>query len=270
MRPKRVWRYFSSTGPRRCAVRPCGTVGKPCRGSKSCYASVIRRSSPPGRRNIPPWREPRRFWLHWPCLRPRCAVIGFILLPFTMGAVSGQGGPGYTFIAAEPRDESLIPNQLEVTLVHEFGHYLHLTGMPREDVDGRRKWRDYLAARRMDWRDDGGVNTAAWARSPEETFAEDFRLLFGGRAAEEPAATAAGDPRLNDRLARRLRQLMRAVAADVKAPADPAPWPEEDEAWMAGRTAKPIFAVIPLGILLGLGIRRLPCPRVGNGSGAEN
>ena len=54
------------------------------------------------------------------------------LLPFVMGEVSGQGGPGFTFLAAEPRREQLIPNQLEVTLVHEFGHYLHLAGMPRE------------------------------------------------------------------------------------------------------------------------------------------
>ncbi len=152
------------------------------------------------------------------------------LLPFAMGDVSGQGGPGYTFLAAEPRQEQLIPSQLEVTLVHEFGHYLHLAGMPRETRAGRTRWQTYLALRGIHWREDGRVKTPDWARSPEETFAEDFRLLFGAEPAErESAATLAGDPRQDRTMAARLKRFMTNVAAGTKSGSNSEPWPEGDE-----------------------------------------
>jgi len=160
---------------------------------------------------------------------PSEALRGFrvFLLPFAMGEVSGQGGPGFTFLAAEPRDEKLIANQLEVTLAHEFGHHLHLAGMPRETWIGRLRWQDYLDLRGLSWRDDGRVKTEEWSRSPEETFAEDFRLLFGGRSArQEPAATGAGDPRQRPQSAARLRRFISGLAAMTRPPAATAPWPE--------------------------------------------
>ena len=158
------------------------------------------------------------------------------LLPFVMGEVSGQGGPGFTFLAAEPRREQLIPNQLEVTLVHEFGHYLHLAGMPRETRDGRNRWQTYLTLRGIDWREDGRVKTTDWARSSEETFAEDFRLLFGAEPAErESAATLAGDPRQDRGMAVRLRGFVTNLAAETRPDANPEPWPEGDD-----KAARPV------------------------------
>ena len=164
---------------------------------------------------------------------PGDALRGYrvFLLPFSMGETSGQGGPGFMVLAAEPRDQELIPNQLEVTLVHEFGHYLHLAGMPRETLAGRKRWQTYLSLRGLDWQEDGPVNTDRWARSPEETFAEDFRLLFGGpSSSREPAATRAGDPRDDEVLASSLRRFMLSLAAGIQPPQDPAPWPEGNDA----------------------------------------
>ncbi|MGE5551602.1 MAG: hypothetical protein ACM3ZC_13905 [Bacteroidota bacterium] len=191
---------------------------------------------------------------------PSGALRGYrvFLLPFVMGAVSGLGGPGFAFVAAEPRHANLIPNQLEVTLVHEFGHYLHLAGMPRETREGRRKWGDYLRARKLTWRDDGGVNTAAWANSPEETFAEDFRLLFGARAAEEPAATAAGDPRADARLARRLKRFMVSLAAETRPPEGLVPWPEGESMTARSGVARAVLGLLPLGVLAGFGLGYRP------------
>lgn len=160
---------------------------------------------------------------------PASAARGFrvYLLPFSLGDLSGLGGPGFAIIAAEPADERLIPNQLEVTLAHEFGHHLHLAGMPRDTAAGRARWVAYLRLRRLPWREDGRVKTKAWAHSPEETFAEDFRLLFGGAPAdEEPAATLAGDPRRNRSLSSGLRTLMKDVARAMP-PVRPEPWPKE-------------------------------------------
>ncbi len=163
------------------------------------------------------------------------------LLPFAMGDVSGQGGPGFTFLAAEPQGEKFIPNQLEVTLAHEFGHYLHLAGMPRETRAGRARWQTYLDLRGIAWREDGRVKTEDWARSPEETFAEDFRLLFGGeQAARESPATLAGDPRQDPDAALRLKGFMTDLAAGTKPDPSREPWPESGDG-----------ASRPIGIQLG-------------------
>lgn len=157
-----------------------------------------------------------------------------LLLPYAMGGVSGQGGPGFAFIAAEPADRHLIPNQLEVTLVHEFGHYLHLAGMPRQTRRGLDYWREYLGIRGLTWREDGEVNTKAWAVSPEEHFAEDFRLLFGDEPARRaPAATVKGDPRRGKAASLALRRFMRDLAGHTSSP-QTAPWPEEDPPIHAG------------------------------------
>ncbi len=182
------------------------------------------------------------------------------LLPFSMGEVSGQGGPGFAFVAAEPRDELLIRNQLEVTLVHEFGHHLHLCGMPRETKAGREKWQEYLRMRHLAWSDDGRVKTESWARSSEEAFAEDFRLLFGGPlAGEETSATKAGNPRRGQE-ASQLRRFMMNLARGIVMPPSQDTWPEaESAAWRArGPFARPwvagLTSVLGLGVL-GLALR---------------
>ncbi|MGE5528412.1 MAG: hypothetical protein ACM3X6_04630 [Patescibacteria group bacterium] len=194
---------------------------------------------------------------------PDAALRGYkvFLLPFAMGDVSGQGGPGYTFLAAEPRHERLIENQLEVTLTHEFGHYVHLAGMPRETAKGRRLWDEYLELRGLIWREDGPVKTQDWARSSEETFAEDFRLLFGGLAAAgEPSAARAGDPRSSRETARGLRYLMSAAAARAKPRRAYRPWPEPVQArYDAGmlllRTPVPVLALLLAAVPISRGRR---------------
>ena len=102
------------------------------------------------------------------------------LLPFSMGEASGYGGNGYSFLAAEPNGVQLIPEQLEVTLVHEFGHHLHFRYMDRDTDSGRSLWDEYLQLRGISWHGPGEVNTTSWSASSEETFAEDFRVWVGG------------------------------------------------------------------------------------------
>lgn len=172
---------------------------------------------------------------------PSSAMRGYrvYLLPFSLGPISGLGGPGFALLAADPPDERLIPNQLEVTLVHEFGHHLHLSGMPWNTAAGRSRWDAYLRLRGLSWREDGRVNTAAWAGSPEENFAEDFRLLFGRTPANEaPPATNGGDPREERALSAGLRALMRGVASRVTPSTHPAPWPEEADVAPLGAAVK--------------------------------
>lgn len=170
---------------------------------------------------------------------PPSAFRGYrvFLLPFAMGDVSGLGGAGVAFLAAEPAGESLIPCQIEVTLTHEFGHHLHLAGMPRTTPAGRTLWAKYLALRSLAWREDGPVGTAQWRRSPEETFAEDFRLLYGGAAARsEPSIVAAGDP-WRDGNHTKLRRFMLELMETTEVPRHIEPWPEGDGVEIPGLAA---------------------------------
>ena len=153
------------------------------------------------------------------------------LLPFAMGDVSGQGGPGYTFLAAEPRQEQLHPQPAG----GNPGARVRTLLASRRHAPGDARRPESLAdftspCGGIRWREDGRVKTADWARSPEETFAEDFRLLFGAEPAErESAATLAGDPRQDRTMAARLRRFMTNVAAGTKSGSNSAPWPEGDE-----------------------------------------
>ncbi len=130
---------------------------------------------------------------------PRQVFAGYrvYLLPYSMGNVSGAGGNGYAFIGAHPLNTSLIENQVAITTTHEFGHYLAFRYIGGAFDDNPSLWSQYMKARGIpEWRADGAVNTADWAHSTEEAFAEDVRILFGGFEAHNAAPdTAYGDPR---------------------------------------------------------------------------
>lgn len=112
---------------------------------------------------------------------PKEAFEGFhvYLLPYSMGEANGYGGNGYAFLAAAPSNETLISNQLEVTLVHEFGHYLSFRFMDRNTAQGRALWDKFLKIRGITWHDAGEAGSKAWGLSSEEVFAEDFRVWMG-------------------------------------------------------------------------------------------
>jgi hypothetical protein len=121
------------------------------------------------------------------------------LLPNSISKISGLGGAGFTLISA-PADAGEVNSGLEadlaVTLDHEIGHHIHMSFMPKGTAVGEKYWQEYLALRGGVWHDPGQVNTAEWSRSSEETFAEDFRMLFGK---DQPyfGDVALGDPRTN-------------------------------------------------------------------------
>jgi hypothetical protein len=116
------------------------------------------------------------------------------ILPYAIPGVSGLGGPGYILLSAQNTHEVLIDNQLLVTLYHEIGHHVNFTFMPKDNPQGAKLWAEFLKIRGGSWHGPGAVNTKAWGRSSEETFAEDFRMLFGSR---QPyfGDLALGDPR---------------------------------------------------------------------------
>ncbi|NPV53800.1 MAG: hypothetical protein HPY71_09800 [Firmicutes bacterium] len=148
---------------------------------------------------------------------PDEAFIGYrvYLLPYSMGNTSGEGGPGYSIIASEPAGVDLIPNQVYLTVTHEFGHHLHLTYIGEDYASNPMLWRKYMDIRGIPrWSSDGEVKTAAWKNSPEEAFAEDVKVLLGGREAREDAYLAGyGDPRTDPAKAKRLAAFFRQLVS---------------------------------------------------------
>lgn len=146
---------------------------------------------------------------------PSSAFVGYrvFLLPFSLGGAGGYGGNGYALLAAAPAGQTLIANQLEVTLAHEFGHHLHARYMDRTTENGQRLWDKYLELRGISWQDPGEVNTAQWGASSEEVFAEDFRVWAGGSTAAK--AGYFGDlayPAPKDITGQSLRKFFRALS----------------------------------------------------------
>lgn len=119
------------------------------------------------------------------------------LLPYSLGEIGGEGGNGYSFISAEPAATDLIDDHVFVTLTHEFGHHLELRYLGGSYQDNPGLWDEYMAIRKIPgWRNDGEVQTRDWSLSPEETFAEDVRVLFGSkRAVADFYDSAYTDPR---------------------------------------------------------------------------
>lgn len=101
------------------------------------------------------------------------------LAPLTVSGVSGQGGAGFSLIYAIPDTFHPTETDLRVTLYHEAGHHVQLGRMPVETQRGKELWTEYHWFRGGSWKGAGEANTAAWNESSEETFAEDFRMVFG-------------------------------------------------------------------------------------------
>ncbi|MBD3336493.1 MAG: T9SS type A sorting domain-containing protein [Candidatus Eisenbacteria bacterium] len=79
-----------------------------------------------------------------------------------------------------PGMRPLTENQVAFLTVHETGHVVHQQFLPDSDADG---WGRYRALRGIE---DTGIYHAGASHPdrPHEIFAEDFRLLFGGAAAQ--------------------------------------------------------------------------------------
>jgi hypothetical protein len=198
---------------------------------------------------------------------PDAALTGYrvYLLPGSLGDMSGLGGPGYSMLSGEPLTERLVDHQFASTATHEFGHHLSLSRLGGHLSDAPRQWSRFLALRHIPgWQDDGGVNTDAWARSPEEALAEDVRVLFGTpEAASLPYAAGYGDPRRDPQLRRAEESFLRSLAAQKAShlpDRSPAPWlddlgaglpadgpsPSPLAAWLAldGRRAFGLFLLL--------------------------
>lgn len=118
-----------------------------------------------------------------------------VLLPFALENTAGIGTAGEAALGAAPDTGAVSPHRTAYTLLHELGHHVHfayIDGNPDKDV----LWQEYMALRGIGaWSESGQVESPAWVQSPQETFAEDFRLLFGDASARHfPHGTAYGDP----------------------------------------------------------------------------
>jgi hypothetical protein len=149
-------------------------------------------------------------------------------LPFVIPDVSGLGGADFTLLSARPAAEDVSDSQLRVTLYHEIGHHVHLKYMPASTGDGKNLWEEYLRIRGGTWHGPGQVNTSNWSNSSEETFAEDFRMLFGP---EQPyyGDIALGDPRVHSNQAQDLRKFMLGLASGKTGLKTDSPWIPQGE-----------------------------------------
>lgn len=188
------------------------------------------------------------------------------LLPYSMGPVSGAGGPGYSLIGAAPLAVEVVPEQVASTLTHEFGHHLSLSRMGGTYGEDPARWARYLKIRGLPgWRSSGDVRTDDWARSTEETLAEDVRVLLGGPKARVLSYDSANrDPRSSARMKKETVAFLRGLAAAPVRMVDkePVPWSDSDSVaeaakawghwsrWVAGlRTLRNAFLSLGVGIL---------------------
>lgn len=119
------------------------------------------------------------------------------LLPFPLLDTAGLGSAGNVMIGASPYSkETTHPKRTEYTILHEIGHHIHFAYIDRMAA-GDMLWQQYMHLRNInDWTTVTTAADTAWQYSAQETFAEDFRMLFGPRSDETiPHMTAYGDPR---------------------------------------------------------------------------
>ncbi len=183
--------------------------------------------------------------------------LHLFLLPEAIPDVGGLGGPGYVLLSGQTDPQYLTDAALRITLYHEIGHHVHLSYMPTMPVLPAlsAQWDAYLKLRGGSWHGAGTVNTQAWSNSSEETFAEDFRMLFGK---DQPflGDIRLGDPRTQPRQAQAVKQFILQLATKKPAVGYRSPWlPEELAFWQL----QPQF-IAGLWLLLGLGlvVTRLP------------
>ncbi|MGE5606613.1 MAG: hypothetical protein ACM3YE_13100 [Bacteroidota bacterium] len=153
------------------------------------------------------------------------------LLPSGTPEISGLGGAGYAMISAPLIREKSI-EQLRVTLLHELGHHIHSSFMPSFSGRPNPLWEDYHEIRGGEWQGPGAVNTLAWSSSSEETFAEDFRMLFG-KDQWYYGDIDLGDPREEPEVAVELKQFMIGLKGQEISQLSKSPWvPEGLEFWL--------------------------------------
>lgn len=188
---------------------------------------------------------------------PKRALDGFkvYLLPYSMGDANGYGGDGYTFLAAAPAGETLIPNQLEVTLAHELGHHLHFRFMDRSTVQGQKLWDAYLKIRGISWKSGGEAGSKAWTLSSEEVFAEDFRVWKAGDAVGSGYFGDLSYPDPTKKQGEALRKFFENLPSKPMSTEDN-PWADESHPGMGNfRTVFPYITMALLGIPLVYQIR---------------
>ncbi len=183
--------------------------------------------------------------------------LRLFLLPVAIPDVGGLGGPGYVLLSGQTDPEYRTDAALRITLYHEIGHHVHLSYMPTRPVPPSlsAQWDAYLKLRGGSWHGAGAVNTREWSNSSEETFAEDFRLLFGK---DQPflGDIRLGDPRTQSRRAEAVKQFILHLAAKKPAVGYRSPWlPEELVFW---QLQPQLIAGLWLLLGLGLVVARLP------------
>lgn len=170
------------------------------------------------------------------------------LLPSSIPEVSGLGGAGFTLISAALDSNSGVKDALAVTLNHETGHHVHMSFMPKGTAMGEKCWQEYLALRGGVWRGPGAVNTAAWSDSSEETFAEDFRMLFGKNQPYFDDVTL-GDPRNNPEKAAVLKNFMIRVGQKQPVEKYNSPWIPEEMALSFWKHQTSVLAAMWTGLI---------------------
>ncbi len=174
------------------------------------------------------------------------------LLPYVIPDVSGLGGAGYTILSSQPVNGGLIDNQLQVTLYHEIGHHVHLSYMLKESTAGAELWKEFHRIRGGAWHGPGAVNTKAWDDSSEETFAEDFRMLFG---TNQPffGDISLGDPRNSPNKAKDEKSFIIQLAQNKVKVKYESPWIPQQRLllWqLEGELITGLWVFLGIGILL--------------------
>ncbi|HET7560139.1 MAG TPA: hypothetical protein VFK80_09280 [Limnochordia bacterium] len=145
-------------------------------------------------------------------------------LPYTLTIASGLGGSGYALIGSDPPGDRWLADQTYITTQHEFGHELEFRFLGHSPLDHPLRWFDYLSERGVMWHFDSRPDETAWAYSPEESFAEDVRVLFGGHQASAPYQGAYTDPLTDPQLAARLSAFISNLVQHPAEPAGAGPW----------------------------------------------
>lgn len=154
------------------------------------------------------------------------------LTPFALSGISGMGGAGFSLIFSLPESFGASDADLTVTLYHELGHNVHLSYMPEDTGWGRELWKEYHDFRGGSWQDAGAAGTGAWSASSEETFAEDFRMVFG-EAQPFFEDMALGDPRAQSGVVEAFKAFVERLPEQMTPQAYHSPWiPVNISFWM--------------------------------------
>lgn len=178
------------------------------------------------------------------------------LAPLSLPGVSGQGAAGFSIIYALPESFNATENDLRVTLYHELGHHIHMSYMPTQTAGGKELWEEYLDFRGGSWQEPGQANTAEWSKSSEETFAEDFRMIFGSN---QPyfGDMALGDPRVQSGIVEAFRHLISKMAERPASGVYQSPWiPQGHWFWLHQEECIALMWLVVLLLSTGVHSRR--------------